>query len=346
MYLELFDIVVRGAVTGVTLIFLVVLWVNAAPREAQVSFSLLVISVLCRTWSRLPPGFDVPPDIQTGLQYIGATAMIFFTWAFITLFLDDRRFFWVWIGSAGLVTLGLWSVPLEPMASTITRVYALAHIVALMTAVVLSHKDDLVAKRRRARAGAAICVIGYVLLLALISSPMLEQSTNSRTLIQSIAQFVAYFCFTVWAVTLNGQTWIIAPRQDAVPQNAPDGIKPAQLAVMRQIEAAMRNEIWRQEGLTVSGLARHVAAPEHQVRNAINQVLGHRNFPSFINQARIAAAKAQLSGPESAGTSVQEVAYSVGFSSIGPFNRAFRDATGQSPSDFRNAALAAELVDS
>ena len=92
---------------------------------------------------------------------------------------------------------------------------------------------------------------------------------------------------------------------------------------------------WREEGLTIGALAAQLHVPEHRLRRAINGGLGHRNFSSFINSHRIAAAKAQLADPEASCTTVLEIAYDVGFASLGPFNRAFRAETGQSPTEFR-----------
>lgn len=346
MNLVLFDISVRGAATGISLMFLAVLWINDAPRETRIAFTLTVLANLCRTWSSLPPGIHMPEDVLLSLRYVGATAVIFFTWAFVTLFVDDRRYFWAWIGSATLVTLGLWFAVFDPWVSDVIRAYALVHIISFMTTIVFSQKDDLVDKRRRARVWAAVCVIGHVVTVALFGSPMLQETTVLVPLTQSLSQLFASAVFTLWAVTRNEQTWVLGQSQSPVAQAASDMTKPVQIALVRQIEVAMQNEVWRQEGLTVSGLAQVVGMPEHQVRNAINQVLGYRNFSSFINKARIESAKTTLANAEHMGTSVQKIAYSVGFSSIGPFNRAFRDDTGQSPSDYRKAALAAELVDS
>jgi AraC-like DNA-binding protein len=242
--------------------------------------------------------------------------------------------------------LGLWFAVFDPWVSDVIRAYALVHIISFMTTIVFSQKDDLVDKRRRARVWAAVCVIGHVVTVALFGSPMFQETTVLVPLTQSLSQLFASAVFTLWAVTRNEQTWVLGQSQSPVAQAASDMTKPVQIALVRQIEVAMQNEVWRQEGLTVSGLAQVVGMPEHQVRNAINQVLGYRNFSSFINKARIESAKTTLANAEHMGTSVQKIAYSVGFSSIGPFNRAFRDDTGQSPSDFRKAALAAELVDS
>jgi AraC-like DNA-binding protein len=47
-----------------------------------------------------------------------------------------------------------------------------------------------------------------------------------------------------------------------------------------------------------------------------------------------------LEAPEASEETILEIAFDVGFSSLGPFNRAFRETTGKSPTDFRKQALA------
>ncbi len=46
---------------------------------------------------------------------------------------------------------------------------------------------------------------------------------------------------------------------------------------------------------------------------------------------------AQLHAPDSADLSILEIALDSGFASIGPFNRAFKEMTGQTPRAFRAA---------
>ena len=67
--------------------------------------------------------------------------------------------------------------------------------------------------------------------------------------------------------------------------------------------------------------------------------MGHRNFSSFINGYRIARAKELLSDPNLAERTVLSIAYDVGFASLGPFNRSFREATGKTPTEYRQEAL-------
>lgn len=102
-----------------------------------------------------------------------------------------------------------------------------------------------------------------------------------------------------------------------------------------RLDALVAQGVWRREGLSIRALADELAVPEHRRRKAINRELGYRNFSSFINGHRIDAANLVLADPTQARVTILEVAYDTGFASLGPFNKAFRAQTGQSPREFR-----------
>ena len=98
--------------------------------------------------------------------------------------------------------------------------------------------------------------------------------------------------------------------------------------------------VYRQEGLTIGVLAAKLDLPEYRLRQAINEGLGYRNFNAFLHRYRINEAKAALSDPGQRDVAVLTIAMDAGFQSIGPFNRAFKAATGRTPSEFRREHLA------
>lgn len=97
---------------------------------------------------------------------------------------------------------------------------------------------------------------------------------------------------------------------------------------------------YRSEDLTIARLAEHLAVPEYRLRRLINQRLGHRNFNAFINGYRLAEVRGALADPAQREVPVLTIALDAGFQSIGPFNRAFKAATGLTPTEFRRQALA------
>jgi AraC-like DNA-binding protein len=98
--------------------------------------------------------------------------------------------------------------------------------------------------------------------------------------------------------------------------------------------------VYRSEDLSIARLAARLAVPEYRLRRLINQRLGYRNFSAYINAFRLADARAALADPGRRETPVLTIALDAGFQSIGPFNRAFKTATGRTPTEFRREKLA------
>jgi len=103
------------------------------------------------------------------------------------------------------------------------------------------------------------------------------------------------------------------------------------------IERMDRQQYWRTEGLTIRRLAEDMAVKEYRLRQVINQHLGYRNFNDYLNGYRVRAACATLADPEQRGLTVLELAYALGYASLAPFNKAFREATGMTPTEWRRS---------
>ena len=168
-----------------------------------------------------------------------------------------------------------------------------------------------------------------VIIAAIEGSGLDAALPESVYALQAGAFLILALCFGVWALPPNPALVPALPRTDRQP-TAPGGL-------VARLDSAMQDGLWRREGLTIGQLAAHLNTPEHKLRSTINGDLGHRNFSTFINDHRIEAAKAILDAPDQDGVSILEIAYDVGFASLGPFNRAFKDRTGQSPSGYRAA---------
>jgi transcriptional regulator GlxA family with amidase domain len=122
---------------------------------------------------------------------------------------------------------------------------------------------------------------------------------------------------------------------------AADPADPADPALAAALAQAMDvQQAWRDEDLSVAGLASRLGVPEYRLRRHINQHLGHRNFNAYVNGLRLAEAQRLLADAGQRDTPVLRIALDAGFGSIGPFNRAFKAATGLTPTEFRRQTLA------
>jgi len=98
-------------------------------------------------------------------------------------------------------------------------------------------------------------------------------------------------------------------------------------------------QLYREAGLTISMLAKKLNIPEYRLRSFIHKQLGFRNFNAMLHEYRIEDASQALCDPESQNLPVLTIALSVGYQSITPFNNAFRQIKGVTPSEYRKQHL-------
>ncbi len=130
------------------------------------------------------------------------------------------------------------------------------------------------------------------------------------------------------------------------PQDAAETVEPmddTERRLQERLLALFEVElVHREGGLTPAGLAQRLGVAEYRLRRLINRRLGHRNFTEFLNTYRLAEARAALADPAQARVPVLTIALDAGFQSIGPFNRAFKAATGETPTEYRRRLLGGE----
>lgn len=279
-------------------------------------------------------------SVEVALVMIAGVVPILAIWAGAELFLD-RPDYRRWHGAVAiLVAAGAWLAPALPLASTVRGVVVVLLYTGLLYIAVSTAAGDLVESRRRFRRWFVALMALTGLGISLVELLKLDADLPPLAYpLHASAFLLMTILFLIWATRITDDLW---PRQPALKARPAAVLSSADVAVLQRIEAAMAKDIWKQEGLSIAQLAASVDAPEHRVRRAINKGLGYRNFAQFVNERRIEAARAILSDPARADTPILSIAYDVGFASIGPFNRAFRDRIGQSPSEYRQSQIQAE----
>lgn len=269
-------------------------------------------------------------------------------WLFIfTLFTDPPRL-QPWHGVPFIVLLGIALIGAAgPLA---WRWYAwLAHnaveatlVVHALAVILRGRQEDLVEERRALRVGFLVAVATFALSISVIEGIGLYLKLPD--FLDSLAGILIALTSLVGAVLLlQTRRLLFAPVILAGQPNAPPAVPASadQVALNRILVLMDQEQIWRQEGLTIGKLAEAAGLPEHRARQLINSQLGHRNFSEFVNARRVKAAQQALVDPARLRTTVAEIAFEFGFGSLGPFNRAFKEATGQTPTAWRRAAFAA-----
>jgi AraC-like DNA-binding protein len=132
-------------------------------------------------------------------------------------------------------------------------------------------------------------------------------------------------------VQLRVVNWIAAV--DAPPDGALSRLEQSVLDRLNRRFAAER--LYAREALTITQLASLLGTQEHVLRRVVNHGLGFRNFNDFLHTYRLKEAAERLGDPQLRRIPVLTIALEVGYGSIGPFNRAFKERFGMTPTEYR-----------
>jgi AraC-like DNA-binding protein len=218
-----------------------------------------------------------------------------------------------------------------------------AAIIVVLHAIWLAasgRPDDLVERRRRFRVFFIVIVaidVFAVLTVQLVLVTRLPPGWLSLTNVLVIAALTIGLAISVLRLRrvffVPGPTDAVAAQSEAVP------LSPADTVLQQKLLAAMAEGAYRETGLTISSLASGLNHPEHHLRRLINGHLGFRNFTAFLNSYRIKEAQERLSDLDRVRVPVLTTALDLGYGSLGPFNRAFKESTGMTPTEFRQQSL-------
>jgi AraC-like DNA-binding protein len=225
------------------------------------------------------------------------------------------------------------------VSAVLFRIGMLAFAAAGLWEAWRGREGDLIEARRRLRL-ALIGVVGaYVLIIAF--TEMAVFNANAPYLLISLigsSILVTTLAFCAAMFTMR-QADLFGPRP--VQTSAPAPPQPADDPAITRLLALMDAEKpHRDESLTIAVLAARFGEQEYRLRRLINGQLGHRNFAQFLNGYRLAEVRQALADPAQREVPILTIALDAGFGSLGPFNRAFREAEGVTPSAYRSRSLA------
>lgn len=241
--------------------------------------------------------------------------------------------------------------PLMIAVFAVNRLVALGIAFAALITTLRGRVSDLVEGRRSFRLVFVVVVGLYVVLVLAIeavyshaSAPAWLDVLNAGAILM-VSGAIALFALPLRTELLRPVVPRSAPSDrvqlpsasNPAPVDSP-AIDPADRAIVAALERAMAvDRLYGQEGLTIGALAKALGTQEHRLRRLINQHLGHRNFAAFLNQHRIAEVCEALRDPAKDHLPVLTLAMDAGYRSLGPFNLAFKQATGLTPTEYRRA---------
>jgi AraC-like DNA-binding protein len=218
-------------------------------------------------------------------------------------------------------TWALWAVA--------PKLIALAILLHALLNVYVGARSDLLVGRLKLRYG-VLAVAGSYLFFEALSDAVLRGTGAERLAerVHAATSFLLVFGLSAFVLRTLGE--LHRPQRVALDAAVAD---PALGERLRQlVEAA---QVFREEGLTIASLAARLDTQEHKLRQLINSQLGFRNFNAFLHHFRIQEARMALSDPDKRNQNVAQIAYEVGYRSLGPFHKAFKETTGQTPTEFR-----------
>ena len=342
--LLLLDTAMRMLAIGQLLLIALVIGRGRAPWHIRLATAVLLLGVAAYL-TMTTPLFQPRSGAFWAIMQLASQSVPLMLWVFAHLLFEraiDRR-----VLAAGLlVMIGSWTAhflcgPAFPAGQVWAgavwhgvSLILLGHAIAI---AITERGDDLIEKRRRLRVGFVVIVgvLGFVVLA-------LEMMLGFRRagIEISIAQAAAILAATsaMGAALLRSDPDLLF--DPALPTATPaPSFSPSEHVLTRKLEAAIAEAVYREPGLSIGGLADLLETPEHRLRSLINQRLGYRNFSAFLNHHRINEAKALLVDPVHVDLPILTIAMDLGYGSLAPFNRAFRETVGQAPSEYRRANI-------
>ncbi|MDX1444369.1 MAG: AraC family transcriptional regulator [Gammaproteobacteria bacterium] len=333
------EILVRSAVIGVLFLFCIVY--PRRPVNAKDATLLATAACVAGYMVLKMPMLAPETGLLRGILLALADATPFSVWAAGMVWLrEDFRF------PAPIRVLAVawaaWHSWFFIVAQGQGVYHVVSHVIAILLMLHLAYtavsqlQDDLVDTRRKLRITAA--VIASVFIVFIATGQLLPGWIDP-----DLEEFAGAI-FILSSVTLVATLLLRSQRANSVEPAGPlpdpsvaDDLPPRMATLLKQLDAFLAKGGYLQQGLTIKSLSTELACPQYLLRRLINEHIGYRNFSAFLNAYRIPDACKRLA--TSAHEPILSIALDLGYGSIGPFNRAFKAATGTTPTEYRQSAL-------
>ncbi len=301
-------------------------------RRSRVTFAttLLVGCVVCYLTHALLGRAGIVGPVRWAVD-LGAVAVPFALWLAARLYFEDAfepgplHF----AALAALIGVRSLVVPWRWASSAIAIVVVLDALRRIHAGV----STDLLVSRLRLRYVVVVASAAYALLI-LTGEAILRRGSPAEAVMGALNDLGLF----ALVATISMMVLRVDPDLVRVPKrSAPSADTPSVLE--RRLERLIDEErAYTEEGLTIGSLADRLGEQEYRVRQLINAHLGFRNFGAFLNHYRVRDARQLLADPAQKQLGIAEIAYRLGYASLGPFNRAFKELVGQTPTEYRKTA--------
>lgn len=284
-----------------------------------------------------------PEGLTRNILLVLTDATPFFIWWYGLHLFDDnfRNSNWPDWSKFAVGLLALWHCYYFLVLDGFGPYHDLNHLVGLVlmlhliVSVLRSWNDDLIEQRRHARAWLVSLLALYFVVLALV-----ELSNSGLNRNHVFMLITSILCLVITSATVlmifNHQTvFTLQPSHSLRAVNPePQNVNSVESALYMRLQNFIAEQGYLQSDLSITQLAQQLHCPEHHLRKLINQHLGYTNFAAFLHHYRVAEARKRLTESD---LPVLSIALDLGYGSIAPFNRAFKDITGETPTAYRSS---------
>lgn len=223
----------------------------------------------------------------------------------------------------------------EPLVSVMARLTSLGFVLAGLYTALRTKRADLIDSRIRFRNIFIIVTASLIGVTLVVEVFPIEKEI---VVVLQVLQRSAIFAITLYFLLSN---FGIRPGFffKEIPRAKTRSVDEDPLLNAKLQSLMEDKKIYKKEGLTIGKLAELMNEQEYRLRKLINGQLGFRNFNDFLNQYRVNDACETLSDPAEARKTILEIAYELGYQSIGPFNKAFKDLKGLTPTAYRKSQI-------
>lgn len=339
------DMMARGGTLALLALWSVLLirdhWAALPARMAMCMNAAISAHVI----SSIPGPIRIDHPIEW-VFVLGSTSVPGFFWLFAkTWFNDEIRVAprnWALIAAASLFTAASILLYQRRIDASLTgligaaaRATMFAFAIAGLWEAWRGRAGDLVETRRDLRAR-LVWAVGCFVILTLIVEIAVYRDAAPRswlTVIEVGAMALTWMlCIEMLALR---QADMFSPTKAERPVPEATANHPLAAQIIAHMDTHLPH---RDEAMTISKLAGQLGEQEYRVRRIINGALGYRNFAAFLNDYRLREVKAALVDRAQRDVPILTIALDAGFGSLGPFNRAFREAEGMTPSEYRASA--------
>ncbi|WP_186511148.1 helix-turn-helix domain-containing protein [Caenimonas sedimenti] len=345
----------RGAGIAIAILLLLV----TAARGGWRLRAALVVVLSCVTAYLACSSPALQCRAEAGLLplVLAALAFPFAFWRLASIVLEDDRHVprVAWIGAAIMIASGLLAAMDYLQVSQswrgawggVHKLVAIGFLGAAGVRAWRSREGDLVDARRRLR-WIVVGALGFYSLGILLVEIYLQRSAPPAwvDLLNVTVIDLALLSSAVFLLGVRTQAQEALfeppavpskPDAPAAPEAPPGDSTEGDSALIDRLAALMQDKhLYRDAALSVKLLATALNVPEYVLRRLILVRLGHRHFASFVNDYRLREVTARMMDPALDRRPILTLALEAGFGSIGPFNRAFRERYGMTPTEFRD----------